>query len=49
VRRDLKIGEGQTYLPEMFSAALIGFHAPWHSLRLNVANDLAEALKTNPG
>ena len=49
VRRDLKYGEGQTYLPEMYSAE---FH--WdvmrhgHPLGLNVANDLAEALKTNP-
>jgi len=49
VRRDLKYGEGQTYLPEMFSAG-----AHWDVMRhgfplgLNVANDLAEALKTNP-
>ncbi|MGA3008927.1 MAG: peptidase S10 [Terracidiphilus sp.] len=49
VRRDLKYGEGQTYLPAMFSA-----EGHWdtmrhgHPLGLNVANDLAEALKTNP-
>ena len=49
VRRDLKYGEGQTYLPE----ALMG-PAQWDIMRhgapmgLNVANDLADALKTNP-
>ena len=49
VRRDLKYGEGQTYLPEIYSAEM-----HWdvmrrgHPLGLNVANDLAEALKTNP-
>jgi carboxypeptidase C (cathepsin A) len=49
VRRDLKYGEGQTYLPEMYSS-----EAHWNFMRnggsfgLNVSNDLAEALKTNP-
>ena len=49
VRRDLKYGEGQTYLPQ----ALFGSHQ-WdlvhrgNPISLNVANDLAEALKTNP-
>ncbi len=49
VRRDLKYGEGQTYLPE----ALFG-DAQWNMVHhhnpvgLNVAPDLAEALKTNP-
>jgi carboxypeptidase C (cathepsin A) len=49
VRRDLKYGEGLTYLPE---ALFGGFHwDPAHRgnpISLNVANDLAEALKTNP-
>jgi len=50
VRRDLKYGEGQTYLPE----ALFGNGFPWNMVHhgipigLNVANDLAEAMKTNP-
>jgi carboxypeptidase C (cathepsin A) len=49
VRRDLKYGEGQTYLP----MALFGSHQ-WdlahrgNSTDLNVANDLADAMKTNP-
>ena len=49
VRRDLKYGEGQTYLPEIYSAEMhwdVMRHG--HPLGLNVANDLAEALKTNP-
>jgi carboxypeptidase C (cathepsin A) len=49
VRRDLKYGEGQTYLPE---ALFDGTHWDWahhhNPFSLNVANDLAEALKTNP-
>ena len=49
VRRDLKYGEGQTYLPE---ALFSGAHWDWvhhhNPFSLNVANDLAEALKTNP-
>jgi len=49
VRRDLKYGEGQTYLPQ---ALFGGTH--WNlvhhdfPINLNVSNDLAEALKTNP-
>jgi carboxypeptidase C (cathepsin A) len=49
VRRDLKYGEGQTYLPQ----ALFG-STHWNlvhhdfPINLNVSNDLAEALKTNP-
>jgi len=49
VRRDLKFGEGQTYLPD----AQFG-NFQWDVLHrsnpssLNVAVDLAEALKTNP-
>ncbi len=49
VRKNLKYGEGQTYLPQ----ALFGTHE-WDLMHrgnqgnLNVANDLAEAMKTNP-
>ncbi|MGB6193413.1 MAG: peptidase S10 [Terracidiphilus sp.] len=50
VRKDLHYGNGQTYLPE---AQFSGFH--WDSSRngdptalINVANDLADAMKTNP-
>jgi len=49
VRKDLKYGEGQTYLPE----ALFGTYQ-WdlvhhgNPIDLNVANDLANAMKTNP-
>jgi carboxypeptidase C (cathepsin A) len=48
-RHELKYGEGQTYLPE----ALFG-STHWNlvhhdfPINLNVSNDLAEALKTNP-
>jgi carboxypeptidase C (cathepsin A) len=49
VRKDLKFGEGQTYLPEaLFGSTqwnLVHNHNP---ISLNVANDLAEAMKTNP-
>ncbi len=49
VRRDLKYGEGQTYLPE---ALFDGTHWDWvhhgNPIGLNVANDLAAALKTDP-
>ena len=49
VRRELKYGEGQTFLPE---ALFNGTHWDWvhrhNPVSLNVANDLAEALKTNP-
>lgn len=49
VRRDLKYGEGQTYLPDAYFA-----ESHWNFIRkgmpsvLNVTNDLADALKTNP-
>ena len=51
MRRDLKYGEGQTYLPEInvWSAA-----ARWDTkhndnpMNLNVSSDLANAMKTNP-
>jgi len=49
IRRDLKYGEGQTYLPEAqfgtFQWSLVHKGNP---ISLNVANDLAEAIKTNP-
>jgi carboxypeptidase C (cathepsin A) len=49
VRRDLKYGEGQTYLPNAQFGAFqwITLHRN-NSVNLNVAVDLAEALKTNP-
>jgi carboxypeptidase C (cathepsin A) len=49
VRRELKYGEGQTYLPEaLFGGARWDVMRHGYPLGLNVANDLAEALKTNP-
>ncbi len=49
VRRDLKYGEGQTYLPEaLFGSAQWDTLHRGNSVSLNVAVDLAEALKTNP-
>jgi len=49
VRRDLKYGEGQTYLPDAQFGTFqwITLHRN-NSVNLNVAVDLAEALKTNP-
>jgi carboxypeptidase C (cathepsin A) len=49
VRRDLKYGEGQTYLPQaLFSGAHWNLVHNGFPISLNVSNDLAEALKTNP-
>jgi len=49
VRKDLKYGEGQTYLPQaLFGAAQWDFLHRGNPISLNVANDMAEALKTNP-
>jgi carboxypeptidase C (cathepsin A) len=49
VRRDLKYGEGQTYLPEaQFGGTQWSFIHRGNPVSLNVAIDLAEALKTNP-
>jgi carboxypeptidase C (cathepsin A) len=49
VRRDLKYGEGQTYLPEaQFGSAQWSTVHRGNPVSLNVAPDLAEALKTNP-
>jgi carboxypeptidase C (cathepsin A) len=49
VRKDLKYGEGQTYLPQaQFNGAQWDFKHNGNPLGVNVAPDLAEALKTNP-
>ena len=49
VRRDLKYGVGQTYLPEAhFGGAQWDFKHNGNTVSVNVAPDLAEALKTNP-
>ena len=49
VRRDLKYGEGQTYLPDaQFGSAPWDFMHRGNPVSVNVAPDLAEALKTNP-
>ncbi|UWZ83642.1 S10 family peptidase [Occallatibacter riparius] len=49
VRKDLKYGEGQTYLPEaLFGGAQWSFLHRGNPIALNVAVDLAEAMKTNP-
>ncbi len=49
VRRDLKYGESQTYLPEaLFGTFQWDMVHKGNPISLNVANDLAEALKTNP-
>ena len=49
VRRDLKYGEGQTYLPQaLFGGAQWDFKHNGNPVAVNVATDLAEAMKTNP-
>ncbi|KAA6456233.1 peptidase S10 [Acidobacteria bacterium AB60] len=49
VRKDLKYGEGQTYLPQaLFGSAQWDFKHNNNPVSVNVANDLAEAMKTNP-
>jgi carboxypeptidase C (cathepsin A) len=49
VRRDLKYGEGQTYLPQaQFGTTQWSTVHRGNPVSLNVAPDLAEALKTNP-
>ncbi|WP_348261536.1 peptidase S10 [Telmatobacter sp. DSM 110680] len=51
IRKDLKYGEDQTYFP---SADVFGGGSKWdfkhgdNSMVLNVSNDLADAMKTNP-
>ena len=49
VRKVLKYGEGQTYLPEaLFGAPDWDMKHKGNPMNLNVAPDLAEAMKTNP-
>lgn len=49
VRRELKYGEGQTYLPSaLFGSAQWDFKHNNNPVSVNVSNDLAEAMKTNP-
>jgi carboxypeptidase C (cathepsin A) len=49
VRRDLKYGEGQTYLSSaLFGSAQWDFKHGGNPVSVNVAPDLAEAMKTNP-
>ncbi len=49
VRKDMKYGEGQTYLPmALFGSAQWDFKHNNNPVGVNVANDLAEAMKTNP-
>ncbi len=49
VRRDLKYGEGQTYLPQaQFGTTQWDMVHRGNPVSLNVAPDMAEALKTNP-
>ena len=49
VRRELKYGEGQTYLSEaLFGSTQWDFKHHDNPVSVNVANDLAEAIKTNP-
>ena len=49
VRHDLKYGEGQTYLPEaLFGSAQWDFKHRGNPVSVNVAIDMAEAMKTNP-
>ena len=49
VRKDLKYGDDQTYLPmALFGSFQWDMVHKGNPVSLNVANDLAEALKTNP-
>jgi carboxypeptidase C (cathepsin A) len=49
VRRDLKYGDGQTYLPQAdFGSAQWDFKHNNNPINLNVSADLATAMKTNP-
>jgi carboxypeptidase C (cathepsin A) len=49
VRKELKYGEGQTYLPEaLFGGSQWNMVHRGNPISLNVAVDLAEAMKTNP-
>lgn len=49
VRRDLKYGEGQTYLPQaQFGSAEWNLKHNGNPINLNVSADIATAMKTNP-
>ena len=50
MRRDLKYGEGQTYLPEInvWEGDHWDFKHNGNPVNLNVSSDLANAMKTNP-
>ncbi len=49
VRRDLKYGQGQTYLPMAdFGSAQWDFKHGGNPINLNVSADIATAMKTNP-
>jgi carboxypeptidase C (cathepsin A) len=50
VRRDLKYGDGLTYLPEIYDEGVThwDFKHNGNPVSVNVAPDLAEAMKTNP-
>ncbi len=48
VRRDLKYGEGLTYIPEIDLDLHWEFKHNGNPVSVNVAPDLAEAMKTNP-
>ncbi len=49
VRKELKYGEGQTYLPDaLFGGADWDMKHRGNPINMNVAVDLAEAMKTNP-
>jgi len=49
VRKELKYGEGQTYLPEaLFGSTQWNMVHRGNPISLNVAVDLAQAMKTNP-
>jgi carboxypeptidase C (cathepsin A) len=49
VRKDMKYGEGQTYLPEaLFGGSQWSMVHRGNPISLNVSVDLAEAMKTNP-
>lgn len=49
VRRELKYGEGQTYLPQAdFGSAQWDLKHNGNPINLNVSSDIATAMKTNP-
>ena len=49
VRKDLKYGEGQTFLPEaLFGGFVWDLKHKGNPINLNVGGDLAEAMKVNP-